>query len=59
MNQITINKKKEVLIETILEAFRMPQKTETILQLNKLNLKTLELLTRGIHILQSKKLGEY
>jgi len=57
MNQTA--QKKVVLIEAVIKAFNLPNKPETIIDLSKLNLQTLELLVRGIHSMQSEKITKY
>lgn len=51
--------KKAVLIDSLLDAFNIPHKSTLILQLNKLDLRTLELINNGIQALQSKKITDY
>lgn len=54
-----VKERKIVVIDGIIEAIGLPQTGEIVLQLNKLDLKTLELLSRGISALQMKKLSDY
>jgi hypothetical protein len=54
-----IKARKAVMIETIIQDLHLPNTVETITELDRVNLKTMTRISRGIEAMKCKKLGKW